>query len=91
MLIALVVGIPAGISLAVRRGSAHRYSFHDWFVDPAFDADLCLGLIVIWLFGVQLKWLPPGGRIGPDTVLHTVTGSSSSTALSHATLQPSSM
>ncbi|MEG4943465.1 ABC transporter permease [Microcoleus sp. F4-D5] len=66
MLVALVIGIPAGIVGAVRKNS--------WLDNLAMSGSLIgvslpvywLGLMLIYLFAVYLKWLPPSGRISVD-------------------------
>ncbi len=74
MAIALAVGLSLGITSAVRRGS--------WLDTAAVVLGLVgaalpvyvLGLLAAWVFAVQLGWLPPGGRLGTDTHLQSVTG-----------------
>ncbi|MEM9979515.1 MAG: ABC transporter permease, partial [Cyanobacteria bacterium P01_D01_bin.2] len=64
MLIALVVGIPAGVIAAVRKNS--------WIDNLTMSGSLLgvsmpvywLGLLLVYLFAVNLQWLPPSGRIG---------------------------
>ena len=63
MLFALVLGIPAGIVAAVRKNS--------WLDNLAMTGSLLgvslpvywLGLLLIYLFAVNLQWLPSGGRL----------------------------
>lgn len=63
MLIALLLGIPAGVLAAVRKNS--------WLDNLTMSASLLgvsmpvywLGLLLIYLFAVQLQWLPPSGRL----------------------------
>ena len=64
MLVAVILGIPAGVIAAVRKNSA--------IDNVAMSASLVgvsmpvywLGLLLIYLFAVNLNWLPPSGRIG---------------------------
>ncbi|MBW4470644.1 MAG: ABC transporter permease [Stenomitos rutilans HA7619-LM2] len=66
MLVAGLVGIPAGIFAAVRKNR--------WLDNLAMAGSLLgvslpvywLGLLLIYLFAVHLHWLPPGGRISVD-------------------------
>jgi peptide/nickel transport system permease protein len=66
MLVALLLGIPAGILAAVRKNS--------WLDNLTMSGSLIgvslpvywLGLMLIYLFAVYLKWLPPSGRISVD-------------------------
>lgn len=64
MLIALIVGIPAGVVAAVKKNS--------WVDNLTMSGSLLgvsmpvywLGLLLVYLFAVNLQWLPPSGRIG---------------------------
>jgi peptide/nickel transport system permease protein len=66
ILVALVLGIPAGILAAVRKNS--------WLDNLMMTGSLVgvslpvywLGLLLIYLFSVNLQWLPPSGRISVD-------------------------
>lgn len=67
MLIALILGIPAGIFAAVRKNS--------WVDNLLMSSSLIgvslpvywLGLLLIYLFAVNLQILPPSGRISVET------------------------
>lgn len=69
MLIALVLGIPAGVLAAVRKNS--------WLDNLTMSGSLIgvsmpvywLGLLLVYLFAVNLRWLPPSGRISVDAGL----------------------
>jgi len=62
MLIALLLGIPAGVIAAVKKNS--------WIDNLTMSGSLLgvsmpvywLGLLLIYLFAVNLQWLPPSGR-----------------------------
>ena len=66
MLVALLVGVPAGILAAVRKNR--------WLDNLTMTGSLIgvslpvywLGLLLIYLFAINLHWLPPGGRISID-------------------------
>ncbi|MFB2881629.1 ABC transporter permease [Floridanema aerugineum] len=66
MLIALILGIPAGIFAAVRKNS--------WLDNLLMSSSLIgvslpvywLGLLLIYLFAVNLQLLPPSGRISVE-------------------------
>jgi peptide/nickel transport system permease protein len=66
MMVALLLGIPAGILAAVRKNS--------WLDNLTMSSSLIgvslpvywLGLMLIYLFAIYLKWLPPSGRISVD-------------------------
>ncbi|WP_457638474.1 ABC transporter permease [Oceanithermus sp.] len=74
MLIAIVVAIPAGIIAAVRKNS--------WIDLGVMTAALIgismpifwLGLLLIYLFAVNLHWLPPSGRLDVGLHVKTITG-----------------
>jgi peptide/nickel transport system permease protein len=63
MLVATILGIPAGVVAAVRKNS--------WLDNLTMSGSLIgvslpvywLGLLLIYLFAVYLQWLPPSGRI----------------------------
>ena len=73
ILIAIMVGIPAGVISAVRRGS--------WFDGTSMLVALTgvsmpifwLGLMLIYLFAVVLHLLPTGGRLDAGTQLAPIT------------------
>lgn len=74
MLVAVVFGVPAGILAAVRKNS--------WVDNTAMMGSLVgvsmpvywLGLLLIYLFAVNLGWLPPSGRLGLTFNLQPITG-----------------
>jgi len=73
MIIAVLVGVPAGVVSAARRNS--------WLDATSMIGSLIgvsmpifwLGLMEIMLFAVFLDWLPVGGRISHDVALEPVT------------------
>lgn len=74
MLIASVVGIPAGIVAAVKKNG--------WVDNLLMSGSLIgvsmpvywLGLLLIYLFAVFLRWLPPSGRLGVGDDFDPITG-----------------
>ncbi|MFD1020396.1 ABC transporter permease [Thalassobacillus hwangdonensis] len=66
MTIAIVVGVLAGVIAAVKQ--------YSWFDNISMTGALFgvsmpifwLGLMMIWLFSVELNWLPPSGRLSND-------------------------
>ncbi|MEM8505525.1 MAG: ABC transporter permease [Cyanobacteria bacterium P01_D01_bin.1] len=74
MLIALVVGIPAGVLAAVKKNS--------WIDNLTMTGSLLgvsmpvywLGLLLVYLFAVNLQWLPPSGRTDISVVFQPITG-----------------
>jgi peptide/nickel transport system permease protein len=69
MVVAVGLGIPAGVFAAVRKNS--------WLDNLAMSGSLLgvsmpvywLGLLLIYLFAVNLNWLPPSGRLSVDAGL----------------------
>lgn len=74
MLIAIVLGVPAGILAAVKKNG--------WIDNLAMSTSLLgvsmpvywLGLLLVYLFAVHLHWLPPSGRLGVSSNLQPITG-----------------
>lgn len=66
MLVAVAVGIPLGILAAVRKNSLVDNSSTIFSLVGVSMPVFWLGLILIYLFAVNLQWLPPSGRIGID-------------------------
>lgn len=73
MLLATVIGVLAGVIAAVKQ--------YSWFDNLSMTGALLgvsipifwLGLMMIWLFSVQLQWLPASGRLSTGTELETIT------------------
>lgn len=74
LVIAIMVGVPLGIVSAVRRGS--------WIDTGTMLGSLIgvsmpifwLGLLLLYVFGVQLGWLPFIGRLSTNVAIETRTG-----------------
>lgn len=74
MLVAMLLGIPAGIIAAVRKNG--------WIDNIAMSASLLgvslpvywLGILLIYLFAVNLRWLPPSGRLSVGVDFQPFTG-----------------
>ena len=63
MLIALILGIPAGVIAAVRKNSVlDNLTMSGSLIGVSMPV-YWLGLLLIYLFAVNLQWLPPSGRI----------------------------
>jgi peptide/nickel transport system permease protein len=74
LLIALLISFPIGILSAVRQNSVlDRLSMASAFLGISMPG-FWLGIILILIFAVWLKWLPVQGRIDHDVALETVTG-----------------
>jgi peptide/nickel transport system permease protein len=65
ILIALAIGIPAGIVSAVRRGSAWDYAANVVALWGLSTPNFWLGIMLILLFSVTLGWLPASGFVSP--------------------------
>jgi peptide/nickel transport system permease protein len=74
MFFALIIAFPIGIISAVRQNSmVDRVSMGTAFLGISMPS-FWLGIVLIMLFSVQLRWLPVQGRIDYDAGLQTVTG-----------------
>ena len=74
MVLAIMVGVPAGIASAARRNSLlDGVSMVGSLIGVSMPI-FWLGLMEIMLFAVFLDWLPVGGRLTHDIELETVTG-----------------
>lgn len=63
ILIALIIGIPAGIISAIRRGSAFDFASMLVALTGVSMPIFWLGLMLVFLFSVVLHLLPTGGRL----------------------------
>ncbi|MEO1404549.1 MAG: ABC transporter permease [Cyanobacteria bacterium J06635_1] len=76
MLIALLLGIPAGVIAAVRKNSiVDNLTMSGSLLGVSMPV-YWLGLLLVYLFAVNLQWLPPSGRIGVNVgyVFKPITG-----------------
>jgi peptide/nickel transport system permease protein len=64
-LIALAIGIPAGVVSAVRRGTAWDYGANVVALWGLSTPNFWLGIMLILLFSVTLGWLPASGYVSP--------------------------
>jgi peptide/nickel transport system permease protein len=64
MLVATVVGIPAGVIAAVRRGKPEDYAATTGALVGLSVPHFWLGLLFIIWFAVDLHWLPASGYVG---------------------------
>ncbi len=65
MLIALVIGIPAGIVSAVGRGTVWDTLANALALWGISTPNFWLGILMIMLFSVHLGWLPASGYVSP--------------------------
>src|SRR5262249_12009412 len=63
MLIALLIGIPAGVVSAARRGSAVAVVANAVALSGLSVPHFWLGIMLILLFAVRLGWLPASGQV----------------------------
>jgi peptide/nickel transport system permease protein len=74
LLFGLLVAMPVGVISAVKQNSwLDRLSMAGAFVGISMPA-FWLGVVLILVFSVWLKWLPVQGRIGIEVDLYEVTG-----------------
>lgn len=69
MIVAILIGIPAGVIAAVRRGKPSDYASTGVALIGLSVPHFWLGLMVIVWFAVDLHWLPAGGY---ETIHHPV-------------------
>src|ERR671930_1738838 len=64
MIIALAIGISAGIVSAVKKDSAWDYAANLFALWGISTPNFWLGIMLIFLFSVKLGWLPASGYVG---------------------------
>jgi peptide/nickel transport system permease protein len=64
MLLAVAIGLPAGVIAAVRRGKASDYAVTTTSLVGLSVPHFWLGLLMIIWFAVDLHWLPASGYVG---------------------------
>ncbi len=65
MLIAMLIGIPAGIVSAVRQGTLWDLGANAFALWGLSTPNFWLGILMILLFSVELGWLPASGYVSP--------------------------
>ena len=65
MIMAVLVGIPLGLVAAVRRSSWLDYLATGASLSSLSMPIFWVAIVAIWLFCLQLRWLPVSGRAGP--------------------------
>lgn len=74
LIFALAVAFPIGVMSAVRQNSwLDRLSMGTAFLGISMPS-FWLGIVLILIFGVWLRWLPVQGRIDPNIDLEVITG-----------------
>ena len=66
ILVSILVGIPSGIVSATRRNSFFDNASRLMALTGVSIPIFWLGLMLAWLFGVMLRWLPTGGPMSTD-------------------------
>ncbi|MHB8730693.1 MAG: ABC transporter permease [bacterium] len=61
MLVAVTIGLAAGITAAVNRGRVSDFATTSLAMVGISLPSFVLALALIWIFGVDLRWLPTGG------------------------------
>ena len=65
MLIAMLIGLPAGVLSAVRQGTVWDYAASVFALWGLSTPNFWLGILMIMLFSVHLGWLPASGYVEP--------------------------
>lgn len=66
----LVVSLPLGIYSAVKRNSAFDYAVRGMTFFGVSIPNFWMGLMLLWIFGLQLGWLPiVGDRVSLETLI----------------------
>src|ERR1700710_1781642 len=63
IVIALLIGIPAGIISAVKKGTAWDYGANLFALWGISTPNFGLGIMLIFLFSIELGWLPASGYV----------------------------
>jgi peptide/nickel transport system permease protein len=63
MIIALIIGVGAGIISAVKKNSAWDYAANGLALWGISTPNFWLGIMLIFLFSVKLEWLPASGYV----------------------------
>ena len=65
LLVALAIGIPAGVVSAVKNGTLIDYGANVFALWGLSTPNFWLGFLLIMLFSVELGWLPASGFVSP--------------------------
>ena len=69
LVVALGIGIPAGIAMAIWRGSALERALAAFVLAGQSLPTFWSGILLILLFGVYLRWLPTSGANSPQSLI----------------------
>lgn len=65
LLVAIVIGIPAGVLAALRRNTAVDASVTVMALSGISIPNFFLGILLIYAFSIRLAWIPPSGYVEP--------------------------
>lgn len=65
LLVAILLGVPAGVLAALRRGSAVDGGVTALALSGVSIPNFFLGILLIYLFSLRLQWIPPSGYVEP--------------------------
>ncbi|RIH84692.1 ABC transporter permease [Calidithermus roseus] len=76
MVVAIIIGVPLGILAAVRKNSIWDNLATSFALVGVSLPVFWLGLMLVYLFAVNLQWLPSGGRLSveADAFFRPITG-----------------
>ena len=66
IIIALLIGVSAGIISAVKKGTAWDYGANLFALWGISTPNFWLGILLIFLFSIELGWLPASGYVSPS-------------------------
>ena len=69
LMMTVLIGVPIGVISAVRRGSLIDKSAKGLALIGQSVPEFWLGIVLIWVFAVQLGWVPTGGQQGWTSVI----------------------
>jgi peptide/nickel transport system permease protein len=65
LLVAIAIGIPAGVLAALRRNTAIDASVTVMALSGISIPNFFLGILLIYAFSIRLAWIPPSGYVEP--------------------------
>lgn len=69
LLLAIAIGVPIGIIAAIRRGSFLDYALMSVSIAGISAPIFWIGIVLVYLFALQLRWLPTGGADAPSAIV----------------------
>ena len=74
ILVALLIGVPAGVVAAMRKNSLADVVVTSASLFGVAMPIFWLGMLLIYISAVHLGWLPPSGRLSPGVSVPRITG-----------------